>query len=87
MSDEKEDIIEKMKKMSVEELQKYESAAAFMNATMNVFGVMTILFALMFPYLTTVFVCTLLTGTFAYIGSGISEFLTFIRGQLKAKDK
>lgn len=86
MSD-KEEFLNRLKKMPAEELVKYENAALFIGRCVNVLGVSCILFALFYPYMAVIFTSIIFTIILAQVSAGVGEFRTAVKDYLSSKDK
>jgi len=79
--------MDKLRKMSVEELLKYESAATTTNKLIAICGVSLILFTLFYPNIFVILATTILVFLGANISAGIDQFITVVQEQLEIKDK
>lgn len=84
---EKEEFLDKLRKMSVEELVKYENAAKFTNRMVGTLAIILILLTLFYPHIVLI-VCTAITVyVLANVSAGVSDFITVVQGHLEDRDK
>ena len=85
MSDKKQDLDEKLKTLSYDDLVGYERAAVILSRLVGFAGVAFILLAMSFPGVLTVIGCTLIVILLSVISSGVDESIDLIRDALSRK--
>jgi hypothetical protein len=83
----RDELLKRLKAMSVEDLKQYESVTSLLNNSINVGGVLTILIMLFNPSLAMMMGGGLLLIFLATTGANTSKFRTEIRKLLETKDK
>ncbi len=85
--DEKKEFLDKIRKMPVEELMKYESAAKFTNKMVGTLAVSIILLTMFFPSIFLIVASAITVYVLGNMSAGISDFIVVVQKQLEAKDK
>jgi hypothetical protein len=83
MSDEKSELMMKIKKMPLEEILKYESAAVTAGRILNTIGISCFLLMFFFPEVLVILVCAPIIMLVAHAGTGIGNTLSHIRHHLQ----
>lgn len=86
MNDNK-DLLQDLEKMPVDELLRYESAAAITNRIVSFFGVTFLLLILFFPSIWTILVGFIIVYILGLFAASLCDFLTLVREHLSKRNR
>jgi len=83
MSEQKKNLLEKLKALPIEDVLKYESAAVTAGRIINVIGITLCVLMLAFPETLVMLICVPIVLVIANMGAGIGNSLVEIRRHLQ----
>jgi hypothetical protein len=88
MNDNEKEMHEKLKKMNKDELLQYHTASTFAGRVIDVLGILTILYMLVFTSFASIIIGGITVYVFANMASTLVELIDFIEKRItKLQDK